>query len=104
MTYGGNWGGTTGNFTSFTFSFSPYIDPDAPVLSHQGPAEFSTCTDLALRPEVCWDTNRYYRTLGVHWKATKKELMKAYQALGTMPSAYATYAFKQLLDPEVRLV
>lgn len=97
-----NWTGSTSNAMSISFGFRPYIDPDAPMLSHHGPVDFSTCTDLVPRPQICWDTNRYYRSLGVHWKATKKELMKAYQALGTMPDAYPTYAFKQLLDPVVR--
>lgn len=67
-----------------------------------GQPVFSTSTALTPSPQVCWDVNGYYRALGVHWKATGKELMKAYQALGPMPSAYQTYAFKQLRNPEIR--
>lgn len=63
---------------------------------------FSTSVALALQPQICWDANMYYRVLGVHWKASKKELMKAYQALGNNPTHYQTYAFKQLLNPQVR--
>lgn len=63
---------------------------------------FSTSTVLVPSPLICWDANGYYRVLGVHWKATKKELMKAYQALGNSPGHFQTYAFKQLLDPQVR--
>lgn len=107
MTTFNNWGtGTTNSGTTFflnnNFFLQSYVDLDAPLLSHQGPTEFSTCTDLAIRPEVCWDVNRYYQILGVHWKATKKQLMRGYQKFGSMPSALVTYCFTQLLDPEVR--
>lgn len=67
-----------------------------------GPDVASTCMDLVPAPLICWDVLGYYRTLGVHWKASKKDLMKAYQAFGPMPTAYQTHVFKQLLDPAKR--
>jgi hypothetical protein len=73
-----------------------------PMVMGYGPLVASTCRDLAPFPMHCWDVLGYYRTMGVHWKATKKELMAAYQAFGTMPTAYQTHVFKQLLDPAKR--
>ena len=64
--------------------------------------EFSTCQDLVQIPLLCWDVNGYYRTMGVHWKATKKELMIAFHEFGPMPSAYQMYVFKQLLNVAIR--
>lgn len=80
----------------------PPVDDGKPLLHGWGPVEFSTCTLLALSPEVCWDVNGYYRELGVHWKASRKELMRAYQSFGAMPSARIAYIFKQLLNPVIR--
>lgn len=77
-------------------------EPENPMKVGRGPADFSTCTVLVPSPQVCWDVNGYYRTLRVHWKATRKELMSAYQAFGPMPTAYQTHCFKQLLNPEIR--
>lgn len=73
-----------------------------PQLQGFGPLTASTCMALALSPTWCWDVLGYYRTMGVHWRATKKELMVAYQSFGSMPSAYQTHVFKQLLDPKKR--
>lgn len=67
-----------------------------------GPDAASTCTALVPAPLFCWDVLGYYRTMGVHWRATKKELMEAYQSFGPMPTAYQTHVFKQLLDPAKR--
>lgn len=80
----------------------PPVDDGRPLLHGFGPVEFSTCMALSVSPEVCWDVNRYYRELGVHWKADRKELMRAYQSFGSMPSARVTYVFKQLLNPVIR--
>jgi hypothetical protein len=67
-----------------------------------GPAEASTCTALVPSPMLCWDVLGYYRAMGVHWKATRKELMRAYQAKNGQDSVILTYIFKQLLNDEVR--
>lgn len=75
---------------------------DTPVLIDDGPAVCSSCTDLALDPEICWDVNGYYRELGVHWKATRKELRRAYAERNGQDSIRLTYVLLQLLDPEVR--
>lgn len=67
-----------------------------------GPPSCSSCTDLALSPEICWDVNGYYRELGVDWTASRKELMRAYVAADGQNSTQLTYILRQLLDPEVR--
>lgn len=63
---------------------------------------FSTCTALVRSPEWCADVNGYYRTLRVHWRATKKQLREAFLELGPMPTAYQMYVLKQLLDDKIR--
>lgn len=68
----------------------------------RGPVECSTSTALAPLPEWCWDVNGYYRTLGVHWKATRKQLREAYQALDGQSSVYLTYVMTQLVNTAVR--
>lgn len=75
---------------------------DEPFKVGRGPIECSTSTALAILPEWCWDVNGYYRTLGVHWKATRKELREAYQALDGQSSVYLTYVLKQLVNAAVR--
>lgn len=75
---------------------------DQPQVEGFGPLAASTCTALALAPEWCWDVNGYYRSLGVHWKATRGELMRAYQVLDGPNSVYLTYVLKQLLNTSVR--
>jgi hypothetical protein len=72
------------------------------IIGRESMAVFSTCTALQRSPLWCADVNGYYRTLGVHWRATKKELREAFLALGPMPTAYQMYVLKQLLDDEVR--
>lgn len=77
-------------------------DPERPRRVGDGPAEASTCLALLSSPVVCWDVNGYYRDLGVHWKATRKQLRDAYVARGGPNSERLTYVFKQLLDVAVR--
>lgn len=52
--------------------------------------------------QVCYDANGYYRKLGVHWKATRKQLREAYQEINGQDDAYATYVIKQLLNKDTR--
>lgn len=77
-------------------------------------ADTSTCTDLAPRPdpEVIWDVNGYYRTLGVpfphrfgpHSPATRRTLAQAFHAADGLDDRRKTYCLDQLLDPTVRRV
>lgn len=64
--------------------------------------EFSTCLALELHPPIIWDTNRYYASLGVDVRATKREIREAYQRLGGQDDPWLTYVTRQLLDDEVR--
>lgn len=68
----------------------------------QGALTRSTCTDLMPWPWVVWDVNGYYRALGVGFRATRKELMRAYVALDGQNDERLTYIFSQLLDPAIR--
>lgn len=78
-------------------------DDSDPLLVGRGPVEASTCVALeGPLPLHIWDVNGYYRDLGVHPRATRKELMRAYQAHGNNPSARVTYVFKQLLETSIR--
>lgn len=66
-------------------------------------AEASSCTQLALLPDHCWDVCGYYRTLGVHWRATAREVRVAYLGLDpTNELRDVHYAMTQLLDPVIR--
>jgi hypothetical protein len=52
--------------------------------------------------QVCWDVNGYYRELGVHWRASKAEMKRAYWEADGPNDARLTYVFKQLLNKETR--
>lgn len=63
----------------------------------------SSCTDLAVLPEVCWDVCGYYRALGLHWRATRAQIVRA--AVDLDPGRHdrrVAYATSQLLDPVIR--
>lgn len=75
---------------------------DDPIMWGRGPALFSTCVTLALSPEVCWDCNRWYETLGVPWRATKADLREAFLAIGPMPSPWQMHCLRSLLNPVIR--
>lgn len=100
------WTGTYNTTSSASFVFvrpQSYVNPDLPVLVGQGDPDFSTCTDLEPYTwPICWDVNGYYRDLGVHWKATKRELFLAYRDGDGPNNARLTYVFKQLLNADVR--
>lgn len=51
---------------------------------------------------VSADVNGYYRELGVHPRATRRQLMKAYQRLRGDKSVRLTYVLQQLLNPVTR--
>jgi hypothetical protein len=73
-----------------------------PTKLGRGPLAWSTSTVLAVPERVCWDVNGYYQELGVHWRATRKELMRAYWAKHGQRSPRLTYVFKQLLNTKTR--
>lgn len=96
-------------------------EPDVPATSWQAPGrrltedgwflvaqgapvrEASSCTALAVMPEVCWDVCGYYRALGVHWRAPRKEIMVAYNSRDPMKrNEPLHYVLTQLLDPVIR--
>ena len=83
---------------------SRLYDPDKPFLVGFGPAEFSTSLALEHFPSIIWDVNGYYRDLGVHPKASRKELRQAYQALDGHSSNRLTMIMNILLDPKRRLL
>jgi hypothetical protein len=100
-----NWSSTVPTWTGTTST--GYVQPtivnqDSPMLSHRGPVEFTTCTDLVVLPEVIWDVNFYYRDLGVDPRATRQELKRAYLDGDGPSSGRKTYCLKQLLDPRIR--
>jgi hypothetical protein len=76
--------------------------PSRPVLVGSGPSTFSTSVEIQRFPPVIWDTNRYYRDLGVEVRATRKELAQAYVEKDGQNSRRLTYVFKQLLDEDKR--
>ena len=76
-------------------------DPEL-TLWGSGPDQASTCTQLALSPEICWDVCGYYAALGVHWRASRRELMQAYHELSGQENEQLTYVLGQLLDREIR--
>lgn len=82
----------------------PQVNDGYTMTAHGGGADLaSSCQELALSPEFCWDVCGYYRDLGVHWKATKKQIRDA--AIGKDPGREdyrIAYVTAQLLDPVIR--
>lgn len=78
---------------------------DVPRIVGLGPVECSTCTDVALLPEVVWDTNRYYRELGFvsPYMPTKKELRLAFQEKDGPNNPWLMMAFQVLINARTRL-
>lgn len=70
-----------------------------------GPAYASSCTTLAVSPEIIWDVNGYYRMLGFsapYKGITKADLRLAYHAQGGEDSVMLTRVFQLLIDSEKR--
>jgi hypothetical protein len=70
-----------------------------------GPDTCSSSQVLALSPEWCWDVCNYYGRLGLHWKATRRQIREALtksRALVGGGSEYLTYAASQLLNQQIR--
>lgn len=84
------------------YSPSPFFE--MPYLVGNGPAECTSCTDVALLNEIVWDTNQYYRKLGFGFPycPTKKELRIAFLDHDGPNNAWLMMAFKNLIDDEIR--
>lgn len=71
-----------------------------------GPLSASASRVLALaRPAFAWDPNHYYRSLGIPWPytdATRRDLTRAFMAVGGEDDHWLMYCLKQLLNTEVR--
>jgi hypothetical protein len=86
----------------------PIPEEASPIPRHpvayglRGTLAASSCMGLAPFRPIVWDTNGYYRALGVRTDATRKELREAYQACRGDESVWVTYAFSQLLNEAVR--
>lgn len=85
--------------TSFEQSWS---EPRLWASHHRQPVTFSTSVALANRLHWSWDTNGYYRELGVPFDATKQQIKWAYRKKRGWRSPRLTYIMKQLLDPQIR--
>ena len=75
---------------------------DRPVLVGDGPAECSTSVALVSHPLVIFDTNGYYRALGVDPRCSRKELRRAYMEKEGFRSDHLTYIMTVLCNPERR--
>ena len=70
-----------------------------------GPDWCSSSAELAITPEICWDVCGYYAAVGVHWKATRREMQEAVMANpGWWDDRELVYALKMLLDPVIRFL
>lgn len=52
-------------------------DPSRPRLVGDGPVEFSTALGLDITPRFVWDSNGFYRRLGVPTNASRREIARA---------------------------
>jgi hypothetical protein len=78
-------------------------DPNRPVLVGVGPVEASTSMAVESWPSIVWDTNLFYRDMGVHFRSSRAEIRKAYQANGGANNVRLTMIAGVLLNPERRL-
>lgn len=80
-------------------------NPDEPYKVGNGPAECSTSTELVRTPEVIWDVNGYYRSLGFEFPyigVTRKAIRIAALRANSSSSVRLTFVVNQLLDRYVR--
>lgn len=81
------------------------LTDDGWLLSPEGAGDrrASSCTELAVQPQVCWDVCGYYRRLGVGWRAAKREIAQAQLRIDPgRDDGQVSYAVAQLLDPVIR--
>jgi hypothetical protein len=79
-------------------------NPDKPYLVGYGPAEFSTSMALEPWPSIVWDTNLYYRDIGVKVKATRKQIRSRYLEINGESSVRLTMIAEVLLKADRRLL
>lgn len=77
-------------------------ETDAPRLLGDGPAQFSTSLALDLTPRVIWDTNGFYRALGLRPDASRADIRRAYIDHEGWRSVRLTKIVKLLLDRTLR--
>lgn len=98
-----SWPTTATNFSDFSDRIlRKQRDGARPHKIGYGEAACSSCVDLIPRRFVIWDTNGWYRELGVSTDASRLDLRRAYQAKEGWRSARLTHILKQLLDADVR--
>lgn len=73
-----------------------------PHLMGHSEVVFTTCTEIEPWPTWVWDTNRYYRDLGVSFRATKREIRERYMAIDGQSSPRLTHIVRQLVNDETR--
>jgi len=78
-------------------------DPNRPVLVGMGPVEASTSMAVEQWPSIVFDTNLFYRDMGVHFRATRAAIRRAYQENGGANNVRLTMIAGVLLNPERRL-
>jgi hypothetical protein len=79
---------------------SPEVRVSGPYIERFGeelPELASSCTELDISPQFCWDVCGYYAALSVPWTATRSQLMEAYHHLGGPDDERLTYILKQLI-------
>lgn len=72
---------------------------EQPRLVGDGNPEFSTNLGLDISPRLIWDTNGWYRILGVNHDASRRQLSTAYLASNGQDDFRLTHIIKKLLDP-----
>lgn len=78
---------------------------DKPFIAGLGAIECSTCVTLARQPEIIWDANEYYRSLGFSFPYTdisRKELRLHFHDRGGPDSVRLMFILKQLLNVSTR--
>lgn len=63
---------------------------------------FSTSTEIDLCPRFRWDTNSFYRNLGLTPSASRTDIRRAYLSVGGHLSYRLTHIVKTLLSRKVR--
>lgn len=63
---------------------------------------FSTCMAVDVERNVVWDVNGYYAAFGVPTDATRRALLRAYQALDGQNDVWLTMALRVLVDSTSR--
>lgn len=81
---------------------SARVGPAEPIAILTGPLVFPLHGVVDIYHRWVWDTNSYYRDLGVAYDASRRQLMDAYIARSGSESVRLTFVLKQLLDPDVR--